>query len=185
MKSNDYHFVSNWRVEADIWEVSDIIGGDARELTRWWPSVYLDVKILEEGDAGGVGRVVELYTKGWLPYTLRWRFRVTASNEPNGFALEASGDFAGTGVWRFAQAGKYVDIVYDWRIAAEKGLLKHLSFLMKPLFAANHRWAMQKGYESLLLELQRQRALQSGQAIPGFGPPQPTFPHNFTNNKIL
>ena len=36
--------------------------------------------------------VVELHTKGWLPYTLRWRFRVTEDRKPHGFSLEAWGD---------------------------------------------------------------------------------------------
>lgn len=185
MANNQYHFVSRWQVKAAIQEISDIIGGDARELVRWWPSVYLDVKILEPGEANGVGRVVALYTKGWLPYTLKWKFKVTHANEPYGFTLEAFGDLEGTGVWTFAQNGEHTDIVYDWRIKAEKGLLKNLSFLMKPLFAANHRWAMRKGYESLLLELQRTRAVSYADKKNIALPPSPTFPHNLTNNKIL
>ena len=51
-----------------------------------------------------------------------------------------------------------VDITYDWRLRAEKPLLRNLSFLLKPLFEANHRWAMAQGEESLKLELARRRA---------------------------
>jgi hypothetical protein len=72
MVSNDYQFVTHWRVQGTVEEVAAIMG-DVKGLTRWWPSVYLDVCELEAGDAQGVGRVVDLYTKGWLPYTLRWR----------------------------------------------------------------------------------------------------------------
>jgi hypothetical protein len=61
--SNDYHFITLWRVESTVKEVSEIIG-DASDLVRWWPSVYLDVKVLEPGDERGLGRVVSLYTKG-------------------------------------------------------------------------------------------------------------------------
>jgi len=154
MSANEYHFVTYWRVESTVEEVSDVLG-NAMELPRWWPSVYLAVKQLEPGDADGIGRVVELHTKGWLPYTLRWSFRVTESRRPHGFSLEAWGDFEGRGVWTFEQAGRYVDIVYDWRIRAEKPLLRYLSFLMKPIFSANHRWAMARGEESLRAELGR------------------------------
>ena len=70
MATNDYHFITIWGVKSTIEEVSEIIG-DAQGLTRWWPSVYLDVKVLEEGDENGLGKVVSLFTKGWLPYTLR------------------------------------------------------------------------------------------------------------------
>lgn len=156
MSANDYCFITNWRVEGSINEVADILK-QATELPRWWPSVYLDAQELEPGDENGVGKVVSLYTKGWLPYTLKWKCRVTEANYPYGFALEAWGDFEGRGVWTFKQDGKYVDIIYDWRIRANKPLLSALSFLLKPVFSANHRWAMARGEESLKLELARSR----------------------------
>src|SRR6267142_6982359 len=90
MSANAYHFISHWCVEGTVKEVSDILG-DAASLPRWWPSVYLAVKVLEPGGADGVGKVVELHTKGWLPYTLHWFFRVTESRKPLGFSLEAWG----------------------------------------------------------------------------------------------
>jgi hypothetical protein len=156
MATNDYHFITDWRVQGTLQEVTDIIG-NAEELTRWWPSVYLDVKVLEKGDEVGLGKVVDLYTKGWLPYTLRWQFRVTEVRE-DGFTLVAQGDFEGRGIWTFKQNGSWVDITYDWKISAEKPLLRYFSFLIKPIFAANHRWAMAKGEESLALELARRHA---------------------------
>ena len=76
MHSNAYHFVTHWRVKSTCEEVSHLLA-HAEDLSRWWPSVYLEVKVLQEGAADGVGRVVELFTKGWLPYTLRWSFVVT------------------------------------------------------------------------------------------------------------
>jgi len=154
MSVNEYHFVSHWRVEATVEEVSDVLG-NAVELPRWWPSVYLSVREIEPGGANGVGRVVELHTKGFLPYTLHWFFRLTESRRPNGFSLQAWGDLEGRGVWTFAQDGRFAGITYDWRIRAEKPLLRYLSFLLKPIFAANHRWAMARGEESLRAELGR------------------------------
>ena len=62
---------------------------------------------------------------------------------------------------------------------AEKGVLKTLSFVMKPIFSANHHWAMARGEESLRLELARRHAGSDptvSAAIPA--PPGPTFPHN-------
>ncbi|MFN8597916.1 MAG: polyketide cyclase [Anaerolineae bacterium] len=157
MASNNYHFVTTWRVTATLQEVNDIIG-HALDLPRWWPSVYIDVKELMPGDEFGVGRVIDLYTKGFLPYTLRWQFRVTESRYPRSFTLEAWGDFVGRGVWTFEADGDEVVIIYDWNVRADKWLLRKFSFLMKPVFSANHRWAMQKGLESLRLELARRHA---------------------------
>jgi len=154
MKANDYHFVTHWRVAGTLEEVSDVLG-DPSGLPLWWPSVYLAVQEIEPGGANGVGRVMALHTKGWLPYTLYWFFRVTESSRPFGFSLEAWGDFEGVGVWTFVADGRFVDITYDWKIRAEKPLLRYLSFLLKPIFAANHRWAMARGEESLGAELAR------------------------------
>jgi hypothetical protein len=155
--SNEYEFLSHWRVEGTSGEVADILG-DPLALTAWWPSVYLDVRELRPPDARGLGRRVALVTKGWLPYTIRWEFEVVESNYPHGFAIVASGDFDGRGVWTFTQDGGFVDITYDWRLRAEKPLLRTLSPILKPLFEGNHRWAMAQGEESLKRELLRRRA---------------------------
>ncbi len=176
---SQYQFLTRWEVESTPEEVYRILE-KPEDLARWWPSVYLDVNILEPGQPGGVGKKVALYTKGWLPYTLRWQFVVTETNFPSGFTLEAVGDFKGRGVWEFkAKPGTSLcEVTYDWRISAEKPLLKYLSFLMKPLFSANHHWAMHMGLESLRLELQRRHAATEEERKQIPAPPGPTFPHN-------
>ncbi len=170
--SNEYEFLSRWRVEGTCGEVADILG-DPLGLPRWWPSVYLDVRELQPPDTRGLGRRVSLVTKGWLPYTIRWEFEVIDTNYPHGFALVARGDFDGRGVWVFRQDGAFVDITYDWRLRAEKPLLRTLSPVLKPLFAANHRWAMAQGEESLKLELRRRRASSDAARAAVPAPPGP------------
>lgn len=168
---NDYHFVTEWRVAATVDEVKDILGDtDALAVARWWPSVYLRVEELEPGGEGGLGRVLDLYTKGWLPYTLRWTLRVTEPLSDTGYALEATGDLEGTGRWTFQQDGPEVVIYYDWRIHATKPLLRRLGWLLRPAFSANHHWAMRRGEESLRLELRRRRHPDDS-APPSIPPP--------------
>jgi hypothetical protein len=165
-----YTFLTTWRVRATAEEVFDVLA-DPLGLKRWWPSVYIDVVELRPADpATGRGRVIDLYTKGWLPYTLRWSFTVIESSRPAGFKLVAHGDFEGTGVWSIRQDGDFTEAAYDWRISAEKPLLRYGSFVFRPIFAANHRWAMARGLESLELELRRRRGEPSVPAPPG-----PTF----------
>jgi hypothetical protein len=172
MAHSDYHFITHWRVASTVDEVFKILN-DPLTLMRWWPSVYLDVKILEAGDEQGLGTVASLHTKGWLPYTLRWHFRIHEVRR-DGFTLVAWGDFDGRGIWTFEQDGPWVDITYDWKIKAEKPLLRYLSFIMKPIFSANHRWAMAKGEESLKLELARLHATSTEELARISSPPQPT-----------
>ena len=47
--NNDYVFVTRWRVKATIEDVSSILD-DAADLPRWWPDVYLDVRVVSPGD---------------------------------------------------------------------------------------------------------------------------------------
>ena len=172
MPTNDYHFITRWRIQGTIKEIAHILA-DASGLTRWWPSVYLDVRELAPGDERGLGKVLDLYTKGWLPYTLRWQCRISEVAS-DGFTLQAEGDFVGRGIWTFAQDGEWAIITYDWKIQADKPLLRYLSFLMKPIFAANHHWAMAQGERSLKLELARRHAATPEQLARIPAPPGPT-----------
>ncbi len=184
MSAHEYHFITHWVVTAPCEEVYSILS-DAEGLKRWWPSVYLDTKILKEGNSENVGKEVALYTKGWLPYTLHWQFEVIETRKPHGFTIKANGDFVGRGIWEFKQEEEECMITFDWKLDAEKPFLKNFSFLLKPIFSANHKWAMKKGEESLRLELMRRNAFSEDQldAVPN--PPSATFPHNFINNQIF
>ena len=169
---HEYQFLSRWRVDGTCGEVADVLG-DPLALPEWWPSVYLDVQEVRPPDAHGHGRRVRLRTKGWLPYTIQWEFEEVESRYPYGFTLVANGDFEGRGVWTFEQDGPGVNLTYDWRLRVEKPLLRNLSFLLKPLFEANHRWAMAQGEESLKLELRRRRALSDAARARVPAPPGP------------
>jgi hypothetical protein len=188
--SNEYHFVTVWQIHTTAGEISAVLG-DAPALARWWPSVYLAVDEVSPGDERGLGKVVDLHTKGFLPYTLRWQFTVTASEPPSGFSIEARGDFVGRGIWTLRQeaglgdpGGPLTSVTYDWLVIAEKGVLKRLSLVMRPIFKANHHWAMARGEESLKIELGRRHATGDptlAAAIPA--PPGPTFPHNLRRRR--
>ena len=47
------------RIPGTCEEVSSILG-EALDLPRWWPAVYLDVRELEPGDETGVGKVIAM-----------------------------------------------------------------------------------------------------------------------------
>jgi hypothetical protein len=162
MPANRYHFVTRWRVEGTREDVYRVIE-DTPSLPRWWPAVWLKVEPLPPPDS------YRLTSKGWLPYVLAWTATTTEKVFPERIALAANGDFAGRGVWTFRQDGAFTDIEYDWEIVADKPLQKYLSFALKPLFAANHNWAMRKGEESLKLELRRRAGKDAA------SPPPPTF----------
>jgi uncharacterized protein YndB with AHSA1/START domain len=150
--TNDYHFITHWKVEASAEEVYDLIS-DPLGYPRWWKSVYLQTEELERGDESGVGRRFRMHTKGFLPYTLRWESCTIEAKPSQRLQIRASGDFDGRGIWTIKQNGRLVEVQFDWKLAAEKPLIRYLSFLFKPLFSANHRWAMARGQEGLVEEL--------------------------------
>jgi uncharacterized protein YndB with AHSA1/START domain len=145
--TNRYHFISRWRFQAAAEDIFAILT-EPLEFPRWWPSVYLAAREVAPGR-------VRVLTRGWLPYKLRWEAQTEGTQPPERIAVRASGDFTGQGVWSVVQDGEYTDVTFDWKLTAQKPLLRHLSFVLRPAFEANHRWAMEQGRKSLELELAR------------------------------
>lgn len=154
MQANDYVFLTNWHAKGKAAGAYEILT-DVPGYLRWWSEVYLAVNPLAPAGKDGLGQSYRLLTRGNLPYRLRWDARIIETRRPNGFTIEATGDFIGRGIWSFNEHGKDLEIVFDWRLRAEKPLLKSLSFLLKPLFRWNHRWAMERGEQGLRRELNR------------------------------
>jgi hypothetical protein len=77
----------------------------------------------------------------------------------------------GRGIWTFEQDGEWVNITYDWKISADKPILRTLSPILKPIFSLNHDWAMAKGLQSLKLEIARRNAVND--IARAFVPPPP------------
>jgi hypothetical protein len=155
----EFNIVSHWRVRGGrvrggVDQVYDLIS-KPEDFVRWWPAVYLRVQDVEPGDDDGVGRVVDLHTKGLLPYTLDWRAKVLEVDKPHHLVVEARGDLEGRGEWQLRQDGDWVQVDYDWTVIANKPWMKLLAPLLRPVFAANHRWAMKQGQLGLVRELTR------------------------------
>ncbi|MFT3883142.1 MAG: polyketide cyclase [Gemmatales bacterium] len=174
MASTDYRFINRWRVTGTAEEIYRVLD-DSQGYVRWWPSVWLKAEVLEPGDERGIGKVIRYDSKGWLPYLLNWSSKTKEKQYPTKLAFQALGDFDGEGCWLIKKNGTEVDIEHQWTIQTNKPILRYLSFLFKPLFAANHRWAMARGEESLKLELARQHATTDKERASLPTPPQATF----------
>ena len=170
MTTTEYHFITNWEIPGTKSEIAAIMN-EPLTLPYWWPAVYLEMETKEESGE----TVYYLHTKGWLPYTIKWRFRRTVDQLPDYLELAAEGDLEGYGKWRFEQVGDKVKITYDWKVIGNKPIFKYLAFILKPLFGFNHKWAMDRGRESLEMELERRRKGLNFHDAPS--PPLATFPH--------
>jgi hypothetical protein len=154
MAANDYVLHSEWSIPGKAAEIYRILIEFAA-YERWWADVYLDVEQSATGDEDGLGAEASFRTKGKVNYPLKWSAQVGSTNFPHGFSFDATGDLVGRGAWALEQHGDRVHVAFDWTVRAEKPLLKHFSFLLKPVVRANHRWAMQRGQELLIKELDR------------------------------
>ena len=161
MPANEYQFLTEWRVAAPRQLLYEILK-EGKDYPQWWPDVYLDAKLHPSGRADGIGDRLELLTKGWLPYRLRWTAITEGYAAPQRIEIRAEGDFVGRGVWQLVEDGAATRVTFDWRLRADKPLLRWLSPLLKPLFKWNHRWAMARGLTSLQSEAQRRLAQKQG-----------------------
>jgi len=164
-----YRYVNHWRVRGPIEEVAAVLR-DATSYPRWWPSVYLAVEPIVDGSGEERRRV---RSQGFLPYAIEFTARVVDERLPHGFSVEAEGEMQGRGDWQLSADGDWVDIVYRWQVSGNKMLWRTTSWALRPLFEANHYWAMRRGEESLRLELQRRRAQTAVErdAVPPPPPP--------------
>jgi hypothetical protein len=150
-----YRFLDDWYVPAPVEEVYDIVG-DMLRYPEWWGVFVLEAS----GDDGPPrpGRRVSFVVRGFLPYKVRWSATITEVERPHGFAMTLSGDFDGNGRWTFISEGDGTRAELDWRPEVNKPLIRYLTPVLRPLFAKNHDWAMDRGQEGILRLIEQRRA---------------------------
>ncbi len=141
-----YRFLDRWLVPAEIDRVYETIG-DPLGYERWWTEFVISA----EGDPGEprAGKRNRLLVKAFLPYKVRFGLEVVEAERPTRILSRLSGDFDGTGEWRLTETPEGTEAVLDWRPRVNKPLLKYLTPLLRPLFRANHVWAMKRGERQL------------------------------------
>jgi hypothetical protein len=149
-----YVFVDEWDVEAPIEAVFDAVA-DARTYPAWWRPVYIDV---ESDGPPAVGAVTRQHFKGRLPYHLRTTSTVVRMQRPTSIEGTVQGDLSGRGVWTLSERGATTHVCFDWRVNANRPLLRVLTPLLRPLFAWNHNWAIARAIEGLEPYARRQAA---------------------------
>lgn len=143
--SRQYVFIDEWDVDAPQEAVFDALA-DARTYPQWWKPVYIDV---EADGPPERGRASRQHFKGRLPYTLNTISEIVVLDRPNGFAVEVVGDLTGTGIWTLTPRDGSVHVHFDWRVNADRPLLRILTPVLRPLFRWNHNWSIARAREGL------------------------------------
>jgi uncharacterized protein YndB with AHSA1/START domain len=140
-----YLFVDEWDVAAPAEPIFDALA-DARTYPEWWGAVYL------EAEADGppeVGRVSRQYFHGRLPYKLRTTSEIVALERPRRIEAKVEGDLSGLGVWTLTPRDGGTHVRFDWRVNADRPLLRYLTPVLRPLFRWNHNWAIARAIAGL------------------------------------
>ena len=145
LSSREYVFVDEWDVAAPVESVFDAIA-DARSYPTWWEPVYLDVE--SEGEPE-VGKVSRQHFKGRLPYHLHTRSVITRLEPPHVIGAEVDGDLRGTGLWTLTATEDGTHVRFDWRVHADRPLLKLLTPVLRRALRWNHAWAIARAREGL------------------------------------
>ena len=142
----EYVFVDEWDVAAPQERVFDALA-DARTYPDWWTPIYKEVR----GDGPPeVGRTTTQRFSAKLPYTLETRSTIVAMNRPNTFEVDVVGDLRGHGAWTLTPAGgNNVHIRFDWRVHADRALLRYLTPVLRPVFRWNHNEAIKSAMKNL------------------------------------
>ena len=143
--ADDYVFIDEWDVDAQQEAVFDALA-DARTYPEWWKPVYIEV----DGDCEpAAGCVTQQEFKGRLPYHLKTRSEITRLERPKTFEVNVVGDLTGKGVWTLTQRNGKVHIHFDWRVIADRPLLRILTPVLRPVFRWNHNWSIKRAIEGL------------------------------------
>jgi uncharacterized protein YndB with AHSA1/START domain len=141
----EYVFVDEWHVAAPPEPVFAALA-DGSTYPDWWTPVYVETKT--DGPPG-LGRTSEQHFKGRLPYYLRTRSTITRYEPPTVVGADVEGDLRGRGLWTLTPRDGGTDVRFDWRVSAEKPVVRALTPVLRPLFRWNHAWAIARAREGL------------------------------------
>jgi uncharacterized protein YndB with AHSA1/START domain/quercetin dioxygenase-like cupin family protein len=142
----EYEFVDEWDVHAPREAVFEALA-DARSYPDWWRPVYIDVQ--SSGDGPRVGSVSHQHFKGRLPYHLHTRSQIVRLESPSLIEGEVDGDLRGTGIWTLTEAPGGTHVRFDWRVHADRRLLRMLTPVLRRALRWNHNWAIARAQEGL------------------------------------
>ena len=143
--AGDYVFIDEWDVDAPQEAVFEALA-DTGTYPEWWRPVYIAV---ETDGPPAVGRISAQEFKGRLPYHLKTRSEIVRLERPRELEVRVEGDLTGKGIWTVTPSGDGVHVRFDWRVIADRPLLRYLTPVLRPLFRWNHNWSIKRAIEGL------------------------------------
>src|SRR4029078_5826171 len=95
-------------------------------------------------DADGppvLGKVSSQHFTGRLPYHLHTRSTITRLEWPRGVQSDGEGDLRGRGLWTLTEIPAGTHVRFDWRVFADRKLLRTLTPVLRTVFRWDTNWA--------------------------------------------
>jgi uncharacterized protein YndB with AHSA1/START domain len=150
----EYVFVDEWDVDAPLDAVFHALA-DAGTYPDWWTPTYKES--LCDGPPE-VGRVSHQRFGAKLPYTLKTQSTIVALDPPHTLEVDVVGDLRGHGRWTLEPRNGKVHVRFDWRVFADRPLLRYLTPVLRPAFRWNHNEAIRCAMRGLEPYAQRETA---------------------------
>lgn len=74
---------------------------------------------------------------------------MTELDRPRVVSGEVQGDLRGRGTWTVSPTPDGAHVRFDWRVYADRPLLRALTPLLRPLLRYNHNWAIARARDGL------------------------------------
>lgn len=129
--------------------------------------------VLRAGEADGLGRVMRVYTKGWLPRSFVFTGEVTEARLNRHLRVDVAGDFDGYAEFKVAPIGQILTVDLLWSVDCHHPFVGPLSRVLPYPFTWNHRWALRRSVKLLQAQMDTRRGVPASELGPA-----PTFPHN-------
>ena len=147
-----YSFVTEWRLEAPIERVFELLH-DTTAWPDWWPAVKAVDEVRPPTDRSGVGRVLHYTFKGKLPFTLSFETTVDRVERPTVLGGRAHGELEGYGLWTLREEDGSTLVHYDWQIRTTRWWMNLLAPIAAGAFNSNHDFVMRDGMNGMCRRL--------------------------------
>jgi hypothetical protein len=138
-----YQFQSEWAMTAPIDRVFEL-ACHPEDFSAWWPSVTKS-RLIEEGDADGLGIRAAYTLRSPLWYSMSFVTRVVEVDRPHRIHALVRGDLIGTGTYLLEGDEHGTRVRFLWNVSTTKTWMNVFAPLARPLFGWAHGHVMRKG----------------------------------------
>lgn len=146
-----YMFETEWVLTAPVERVFDLLERP-EEMSSWWPQIK-NSRLLEEGDASGVGTRAAYSVRSPLGYTMHFETKGVEVDRPRKIHCIVRGDLIGTGTYHLESHGDKTQVRFDWYVSTTKPWMNWAGSFAKPVLAWAYHSVMRDGCAAMARRL--------------------------------